>query len=414
MKNPIRWACACLLLIFVCSPLLAATTPTYKVEYTVGFDPPKGEATVTIRVEPGTGRAQRLRLFVDGKRHHSFTGDGKIQQDGKVLTWRPGKQNAELRYRYRVDHVRRSGQYDARMTRSWAVLRIDRLIPSVAVIAPGGGKSTAVLKFVLPPGWTSADVGYRKVRASGGFPINNPGRRFQRPLGWMIAGDIAGRREKVERTRVAVASPLGEAMRRNDVLAIINIILPEMQSAFGRLPPKLLVVGAGDPMWRGGRSGPNSMFLHPDRPLISENGSSTLVHELSHVISGIQATAGEDWIAEGMAEFYAIEMLRRSGLLSEARAKRAFAWKQHHGRKITTLRANNSSGERTARAVALVHALDVEIRRRSGERHSIDNVFRSLVDRSDVSTEDLKSATTKLLGGPSKVLQNAVVGKAAG
>lgn len=409
MKNSIRWACACLLLTLVSSPLLAATAPTYKVEYIVGFDPPKGEATVAIRVEPGTGRAQRLRFFVDAKRHHSFSGDGKIQQDGKVLTWRPGKQNAELRYRYKVDHMRRGGEFDARMTSSWALLRIDRLIPSVAVIAPGRGKSTAVLKFVLPRSWTSADVGYRKVSARGGFPINNPGRRFQRPLGWMIAGDIASRREKVEQTLVAVAAPLGEAMRRNDALAIINVILPEMQHAFGRLPRKLLVVGAGDPMWRGGRSGPNSMFLHPDRPLISENGSSTLVHELSHVISGIQATAGEDWIAEGMAEFYAIEMLRRSGLLSEARAKRAFAWKQHHGRKITTLRANNSSGERTARAVTLLHALDEEIRRRSRDRHNIDNVFRPLVGRNDVSTEDLRAATAKLLGGPSKVLQDALV-----
>ena len=44
--------------------------------------------------------------------------------------------------------------------------------------------------------------------------------------------------------------------------------------------PRLLIVSAGDPMWRGGLSGPSSMFLHSDRPLISENRTSTLLHEL--------------------------------------------------------------------------------------------------------------------------------------
>jgi len=412
MKSSIRFASACLsiLMVLACFPLWAAAAPTYKVEYEVGFDPPKGEATVRIRLEPGSGRAQRLRFFVDSKRHHSFTGDGKIEQEGKVLTWRPGKENAELRYRYRVDHMRRDGTFDARMTLSWALLRIDRLIPSAAVIAPGGAKSTAVLKFVLPEGWTSADVGYRKVRASGGFPINNPGRRFQRPLGWMIAGDIGSRRETIGGSRVAVVAPLGEAMRRNDVLAVINSVLPEMLHAFGRLPPKVLIVGAGDPMWRGGRSGPSSMFLHTDRPLISENGSSTLVHEMAHLISGIHAADGDDWIAEGMAEFYAIEMLRRSGLLSEARASRAFTWKQKHGRAIKTLISNHSSRERTARAVSLIQALDAEIRKRSRDRYSIDDVFRPLAGRSDVSTKDLRAAAAKLLGGPSKVLEDAVLG----
>ncbi|MGQ0801942.1 MAG: hypothetical protein ACT4NL_17740 [Pseudomarimonas sp.] len=411
MKNLIRWYCAFLLLTLGCSPLLAATALTYKVEYIVGFDVPKNEATVSIRLEPGTGRAQRLRLFVDAKRHHSFSGDGKIEQDGKIVTWRPGKEKAELKYRYRVDKMRRGGEFDARMTSSWALLRIDRLIPAAAVLAPGGAKSTGLLRFVLPTGWNDADVAYRRDKRSGAFPINNPGRRFQRPLGWMIAGDVGNRREIIDETRVAVVAPLGEAMRRNDVLAIINVTMPEMRHAFGRLPTKLLIVGAGDPMWRGGRSGPGSMFLHPDRPLISENGSSTLVHEMVHVISDVQAADGDDWIAEGMAEFYSIEILRRSGLLSEARAVRAFAWKKRHGRAIKTLRTNNSFGERTARAVSVFHELDNEIRRRSDDRYSIDNVFRPLVGRSDVSTADLKAATAKLLGGPSKVLQDAVIGE---
>ena len=53
------------------------------------------------------------------------------------------------------------------------------------------------------------------------------------------------------------------------------------------------VVGAADPMWRGGLSASNSLFLHADRPLISENGTSTLVHELTHVITRVRGADGD-------------------------------------------------------------------------------------------------------------------------
>ncbi len=401
---------ACTLFLLTCATALrAAEAPSYRVEYSVGFLPASGEATVTIRIEPGTGRAQRLRFSIDGERHRGFSGDGEISRKGDKLTWRPGKGPAELRYRYRVNRERSDGEFDARMTADWALFRADRLIPSVAVIAPDAAVAKATLRFVLPDGWSGVETAYLINDAKTAYPINNPGRRFQRPLGWLLVGDIGARREQLDDMQVAVAAPKGDALRRNDVLAVMNTVVPEMRNAFDRLPAKVLIVGAGDPMWRGGLSGPGSLFLHADRPLISENGSSTLIHELVHVVTGIRGAADDDWIAEGVAEFYSIELLRRSGLLSESRADRAFAWMRSHGRKVKTLYAKRSYGRRTARAVTLLHELDLEVRQRSKQKRDIDDLIRPLVGTGRISTDDLRESAEKLLGAPSKVLQGAVL-----
>jgi hypothetical protein len=404
-----RFATLLTVLLLACAPLVAAAPPTYSVDYRVAFHPAAGEASVVIRITPDDGRAQRLRFSIDPERHSDFEGDGRISTEGDRVTWRPGRGAAELRYRYAVDRPREDGSFVARMTPDWALLRIDRLIPPVAVIAPDGAESTATLEFRLPKGWTQAEVGYPRVPGTQRFRIETPGRRFQRPLGWMIAGDIGTRTEQLGDMKVAVAAPKGSALRRNDVLAFINATAMELESLFGRLPPKLLIVGADDSMWRGGLSGPGSLYLHPDRPLISENGSSTLMHEVVHVVSGIRGAAGDDWIAEGLAEYYGIELLRRGGLLSEERADKAVAWMRNHGRKVTTLQRNRSAGPRTARAVALLADLDAELRKRSGGKRSLDDVVRPLVGSGRISRDEFRAAAERVLGGPSVTLKTPLL-----
>lgn len=410
-SNPMRpiQAFACLLILLASACVSAAPAPQYRVEYVVGFAPADGEASVRIRIEPGTGAAQRLRFSIDPERHSGFEGDGRISRDGEVLVWRPGPGTAELRYRYKVDRERNGGAFVARMTPSWTLLRIDRLIPPVAVLAPGKAQSRSSLRFELPAGWSSADVAYRFNADAGHFPIDNPGRRFQRPLGWMIAGDLGIRREQIDEMEVAVAAPRGATVRRNDVLAVIHASALELRDAFGRLPTKLLIVGAGDPMWRGGLSGPNSLFLHADRPMISENGTSTLLHEIAHVIGGIRGEPGDDWIAEGIAEFYSIEMLRRTGLISEARAERAFNWMRNRGRAVKTLHAVNSSGPRTARAVVVLRELDLEVRKRSGGAKDLDDVIRPLVGRGRISPAELRESATSVIGEPPRALDTPLL-----
>jgi len=388
----------------------AGKAPRYRLEYVIGFDPPEGEAIVRLTVTPRDGRLQRLRFTIDPDRHRAVDGDGRLSRDGNRYTWRPpGQGAATLRFRYKVDRQRDNGAFDARITDSWALLRADRLIPPAAALAPDGAIAEASLRFDLPDGWGNQEIGYPYSESLKRFLVHNPGRRFQQPLGWMIAGEVGTRREFIDGMEVVVAAPKGEEMRRNDIIAVLNVAAIEAREAFGALPEKLLIVGAGDPMWRGGLSGPRSLFLHADRPLISENGTSTLVHELVHMVTRIRGADGDDWIAEGSAEFYSITLLNRAGLLSDARRDRAFEWMRNHGRAIRSLDGGRSSGPMTARAVILFRELDREIRQRTDDERSLDDVMQRLVEIREVSREDLAEVVEDLTGRPSDVLKSPLL-----
>lgn len=393
-------------LLSVAVPAAAATS--YDVDYTIEFLPASKQAAVTIALDPGDGRATRLDFAMD-ERYSAIEGDGRIERKAGRVVWTPPREGGELRYRYAIDQQRANGGYDALLTRDWVIVRGDDLVPSARVRATRGADSRARLAFKLPPGWTNVDTPYVLNRDRDAFVVVNPARRFDRPVGWIIAGDVGTRREWIEDMEVSIAGPKGEDVRRNDLLAFIHATAPEMRHAFGTLPSKVLILGAGDPMWRGGLSGPRSLFLHASRPAISENGTSTLMHELTHVITRIRGVPGEDWIAEGLAEFYSIELLHRGGLLSELRHKRALDWMKRHGRGVKRLQSQASSGQRTARAVTLFAELDREIRRGSENRYDLDNLTQALMGRGRVSVEDLREEAERLIGAPSQTLAASVV-----
>jgi predicted metalloprotease with PDZ domain len=388
------------------APAAADTARTqYGLDYSVRFVPESGLAQVSIKHTPGTGALRRLELSMPEARYTEVRGDGKVSRDGATVTWvLPTKGPGTLRFSYRVNKKRRSGGYDARMTDDWVIVRGDHLFPSARVRATAGAESRARLRVLLPEGWTGADTAFPRSEDRRHFIVENPERSFSRPVGWMIAGTIGARREQLGDTHVSVAGPKGDVVRRNDMLAFFNGLVPEFKEAFGKLPQKLLVVSAGDPMWRGGLSGPNSLFLHADRPLISENGTSTLTHELVHVITRIRGAESDDWITEGLAEFYSIEMLRRAGLLSDARADRAHEWMANHGKAIKSLSHDRAYGPRTARSVQLFRELDAEIRERTDDKHDLDDIVRALIPLRVISREDLREQVRELTGTPSRVL----------
>ena len=379
--------------------------PSYIVVYTVAFVPAQGVAKVTIGVTPRDGRVSQLRLTMPADRYDRIVGDGAVVREGDTVVWSPQTDRPQqLHYTYRINEQRASGGYDALMTPEWVVVRADDLIPPVAVRATKDADASARLVFRLPEGWGTVDTAYGRSRVANTFVVATPRRSFDRPMGWIVAGRVGVRREKVGGTQIVVAGPMGQDLRRLDTLAFLNLLVPQYRSAFGDLPPKLLLVIAGDPMWRGGLSGPRSLFLHADRPLISENGTSTLAHEMTHVITRIRGVQGADWIAEGLAEFYSIELNRRAGLLSDKRADSALGWMQGHGKNVQTLAAAQSRRERTARAVVVFSELDQEIRRASGGKTSLDNVVRDLMKQRTVSLQDLRQAAARAIGKPSEVL----------
>ena len=163
------------------------------------------------------------------------------------------------------------------------------------------------------------------------------------------------------------------------MLALMNWTLPELVRLVAEPPRRLTIFSAGDPMWRGGLSAPASVFIHSGRPLISENGTSTLLHEVMHVFIGVGAVDGHDWLLEGFAEYYSLEILRRSGTLTAARHAQGLAALAEWAESAETLCGGESSGAQTALAVVTLAALDAELRERDRENRNLDDLLRDLM-----------------------------------
>lgn len=404
-----RTSLLCVLLICA-APVWAAKKTD--LDYRVRFLPDSDQAEVSLDLEKGQAvRELDFNLGADG-RYSDFKADGdwQVEKRGEVErgTWSPAQGKATLSYRVRINHQRDSGSYDARMTEDWALLRGDDLVPAARLTLREGMELVSRLQFDLPDGWKSVETGWPRV-GTHRFRIDNPSRHFDRPTGWILAGKIGTRRARLGMTEVTVAAPLGESMRRMDMLTVLTFVWPQAQAIFQRDPAKVLVVGAGEPMWRGGLSGPHSLFMHADRPVVSENGTSSLLHELVHVLGRIGDHDRSDWISEGVAEYYAIELLRRSGGMTEERYQQVRKHLEKWSRDVKTLRGERSSGPVTARAVLLLQDLDQEIRKRTEGRRTLDDVTRGLMRLDTASTEDFIAISENVMGGSSKVLDTRLL-----
>ncbi|SDS52990.1 M61 metallopeptidase family protein [Pseudomonas oryzae] len=400
-------ACWAVLLFALAAPLAAAQR--VDLDYQVRFLPDRDQAEVSLTLEQGEAVRFFDFLLGDEGAYSDFKAEGEWQQDAPGRgVWRPQAGKARLSYRVKISHARDNGRFDARMTPDWALLRGDDLVPSARVSLDDGVVLVSRLQFELPEGWKSVETGWPRI-GKNRFRIDNPERLFDRPTGWILAGKLGVRRTTLGKTEVAVAAPVGERLRRMDILTLLTFVWPHAQAVFPREPGKLLIVGAGEPMWRGGLSAGNSLFMHSDRPLVSENGTSSLVHELVHVFSRISDTDRSDWITEGLAEYYAIELMRRAGGLSEERYEKIREQLARWSRKVTSLRGERASGAVTARAVLLLQDLDAEIRKASAGERSLDDVTRGLMRLKKASTEDFVQISENVLAGPSTVLDTRLL-----
>ncbi len=387
------------------APTQTPAKKTFLLDYTIELLPKQDQARIRIALGKGSERVTQLALDYDAKRYSDFAvSGGKFAAAGAgKAVWTPAAGGSTLSYRVRITRQRDSGDFDARMTPDWALFRGDKVIPFVTARMKKNTVAVTHLGFVLPSGWNNVDTGWPRL-PNNRFVIDNPERSFDRPIGWIIAGKVGTRYDKPGMTEVVVAAPKGDALDRMDALTMINFVWPEVEHAFGRTPRKVLIVGAGDPMWRGGLSAPNSLFFHSQRPLVSENGTSSLFHELTHVVTRISGEDRSDWIAEGLAEFYSVELNWRAGGMSDVRRERVYQSLRDWGRDVRSLRTDRSTADVTARAVVLLHELDAEIRARTKDAKDIDDVTRILKIMRKVSTLEFIAATEQVLGGKSKVL----------
>jgi hypothetical protein len=383
------------------APPADTTAPevTYDVEYEVRIVPTESSARVSIRIDDPQNGLLSLRFSHDPERHLDFTGDGDVLVEERTVAWTPPKLGGRLRYSVRIDNLRNAQSYDARSTRHWALLRGDSLVPPARVRTDQMAHGVSRLRLRLPEGW-SAVLPYRRL-SDGRYEIDNPRRRFDRPVGWMLLGRLGVVRERVAGAYVSIGGPVGQGMRRQDLLALLRWTLPSLRE-IAALPKRIAIVGAADPMWRGGLSGPNSAYLHASLPLISEDGTSPLLHEMVHVWMGARSGTDGDWVVEGLAELYSLEAMRRSRTISKRRYERTLERLERKGRSVRSVVATQkASGAVTARAVGLLRELDEEIRAATDDAKSLDDVMREIVAAPEaVSLAHFRALCEKVTGNP--------------
>lgn len=388
-------------------PSLADDNSVYRLDYHVTLNPDEDRAEVVIESDH-EGLLKQLDFNISSGRYSNIEANGELEIEDDRVVWHPPEKDARLTLHATITHQRRSDGYDARMTEDWAIFRGDNVIPAARVRTRNKAKAEAYLTFTLPEHWSSVSTGWKKLDDRH-FRIDNPERRFDRPTGWMIAGKLGTRREKLGDTHLAVSAPRGSDLRRMDIVTLATTVWPEMEKAFGATPPKIAIIGHGDPMWRGGLSGPNAMYLHADRPMVSENGTSTLVHELVHVVTRISGKRNHDWIDEGLAEFYAVELMFRAGAMTESRRERVMEGLADWSEDVDTLIQRRSNGVTTARAVLLFDQLDREIQAETRGKCNLDDLARELIERRDVDLADLREVAESILGRPAKALESKLL-----
>jgi len=371
----------------------------YSVHYTLRPDPSAARMQVVLQLRQPRYLLRELSLPL-GPDASDVRGDGDVRIRDGELRWTPPSGGGEVEWKIPVQNQRGSGAFDALLNDGWGIFRAEDVIPRARTRTLKGASSRTTLSFDLPVGW-SAISEYSSLEPA--VVIDRPGRRFDEPTGWIVMGVLGVRRETIAGIRVAVAGPEGHDVRRMDMLALLGWTLPELAAILPQEFPRLTIVSAGDPMWRGGLSAPASFFIHADRPMISENATSSLLHEVVHTTMPIDARDGYDWITEGVAEYYSIELLRRGNAITAKRSVTAFERQADWAKEAKTLCAANSTGATTALAVTLFRKLDSELKSQSDGNVSLDALLPFLGGK-NVDATTLATAAEQLIHSVPDVL----------
>lgn len=376
----------------------------YDAHYGLRVDPDNSSVVVSLEIRQPGPLLREMRFPTLPGRLDEISGDGAFRVATDTLIWQVPAKGGTLAWRIQVNHQRGGTGYDAWLGPDWGIFRAEDVIPRAKTRALKGSTSNTTFSFDLPAAWSAVSE-YSATDKP--IRVDRPDRRFDQPTGWMVVGDIGVRRETIAGTRVAVAGPQGHAIRRMDMLALLNWVLPELSELLPAPPHRLTIVSAGDPMWRGGLSAPASLFIHSERPMISENGTSTLVHEVLHSALPIRAAENSDWIVEGLAEYYGLELLRRGNAISVRRHRIALAEQANWAKRAGHLCGKTSTGAVTALAVTTLLALNQEIVDKTSGNANLDDLLRYLIDKGPmVDFEKLADAAAEIIGERSDVLHS--------
>lgn len=403
-----RWLALVLsALVVVGSPLSATRASagdraTFAIDYIVSISE-KDPTRATVRWELAGG--EEIKVF----RMHFPAGTSDIrssgildtQEDGEVH-WSPAAPYGHLMYSVPIPHRRGQQQrFDSYATSSWIVTRARQLFPRTRVdLFPRDNlvaRSRSRLIFRLPRGWQSATA----LPAIGPhtYRVFLPDRPLSMPRGWFVLGHFEITRQEIAEIMLQFARVPGGTISPPEVFTFLEATLPSLRRLLNSEPETILIVAAPDPMWRGGISGERSFFVHSERPLRTPDRTSPYLHELFHVMQPFRAGPDADWIIEGLAEFYSLELQRRAGLISDRSFGKALASFEKFGLWNVDLRAQQDNAATNNSAPLVLYALDQRIQRATAGKKRLDDVVAVLArEKGVVNSTRFQSLVAEMTG----------------
>ncbi len=384
------------------APTHAANKETFSIDYIVTI---RAGDTGTARVRwelSGIEEIRHLRLRFEGDDVERLRGTGTLQPDGKGLRWTPGGPYAHLSYRIPINRERGDSQrYESYATDDWIVTRARRIFPRIDVTweTRDGSrpKSRARLIFRLPKGWRSA-AAHRKD-GKHVYRLRQAATVLDRPRGWYALGNLATDRQEIAGIMLHVARVAEAPPHSTELFEFLAPTLPRLRRLLRGEAERILIVCAPDPMWRGGISGENSLFIHAGRRLRTPDKTSPYLHELFHVLQPFRVAEDADWIGEGLAEFYSVELQRRAGSVDADAFERALRSFEKYGAWNVDLRKQRDNAATNNSAPLVMYAIDQRIQKATAGKKRLDDVVLSLVQEERVVDTALFRRTVDTVSG---------------
>lgn len=345
--------------------------------------------------------------------------DIAIQKNG-ARSWRLGDGRAPIRVRYVVDLAHDleedwpGGVDGAAYATDWGVFYTGRALLAV----PDGQPVDLQVRFDLPDGWHASTPWDRLEGERDGFEVGDETSLTESIL-------FAGEHETVviEKSGFEVLFALGGPSviaRRDEFRAAADETFAYYVDLLGdapRLPPdetasRILVVMNESGVTDGEVIGHHiSMLLEPDPgPMEQIFARFMFPHEFFHLWNGtsIRRDGPEDWFSEGFTNFFTMKALYRSGALDEESyfgVLNGLLYQRYgadDGTGVISMR--DAVSEKDAHwgliygggtFVAICH--DIEIRRRTDNAASLNDLMRTMFDRYGGSPDKYTAADVEAL-----------------
>lgn len=298
----------------------APARANFTMQYTVHVShDPRDPATVDVELLGGNEILKVVWREIDPEWFHRFSATGRLlQNDPRQWTWYPDGITGHFRYAVMLNQPRNVKGFDSYHGGSWVLTRTSNLFPIKRFTSRKPVRSLTRVRFQLPQGWQVVTA-MRPV-TNDTVEARDRGNALTAPYGWVLLGDLDIHRFTVASTEVTVAAPRVMQYSAGPLIDLLRRVLERLAITVHAIPERITVVVGPDPLWRGGLSGEDSLYLNHNLPLIASDYTSTVVHELFHIAQGFRkADEQADWIVEGLAEYYSLRVLREIRELPRSR-----------------------------------------------------------------------------------------------